>query len=451
MEVRPLHTAMVSDQPSGQRSAAGGELAVIASISGLYLLLPLWWWLGAEQFIWPIGWGLLAAMLALRKRIRVPLPATARWLLIFVLAQLASGASIQEPARIITFARTLSTYLAAFLIVVSLPNALATGRQLDGLLKVTVLLLAICSAVGLLGILGIWRPSFISPVGGLLPTWVRDTTYGGVVVNRTIGRTAHFLGLTYFRVYTFFLFPNQYAVFVAIVLPLAFWMLRRAASSRGRLFYLSVIAMGLVNLVCTTGRVPVIAFLFGGAYALLGPAVRRHLKLVMAAAALLLLVGAGVVLLSGAARDSLSRAAEPLLYARGSGPVDDRMAVYGPTVRGILARPLFGWGTERDVPGAVYPAGSHSYYLGILYKHGIVGFLIWLGLAWTILREVRPRSAAESQAITYLAVPRNWILAELCLVFLTVVPDLDATAFAVLWLVLTLFMASARINQDDAG
>jgi O-antigen ligase len=434
------------DAVSNQVPNLPGGRRTIISVAALYILLPLWWWIGIEQFVWPIGLGLLALVLVVRERNKILLPATARWLLIFMLAQLASAAFIREPARIITFLRTLSTYVAAFLAVVVVFNSLRRREDFDRLLKVLVLLLAVCGTIGLLAILGIWRPEFDSPVGKLLPQWIRDTTYGGAVADRSVGRAAHFLGLSYFRLTGLFLFPNQYGQFIVTTVPVAYLLLRRTSRKREQGLYLLTIVIALVNLLWTTGRVPLLAFLAGGAIALGGPIVRRYLKVAIVAGSLLLVLGIALVAFSPAARVRLGQAVETALYARGAGPVDERFAVYGPTLQGFLERPVLGWGTERDIPESVFPAGSHSYYLGILYKHGMVGLLAWLGLVWALLRETRMDPLPSQAGVR---VVRDWVLAAMSILSLTVVPDLDASAFAVLWLIFSLVLTAGRLTPSD--
>src|SRR5690606_2353644 len=74
-------------------------------------------------------------------------------------------------------------------------------------------------------------------------------------------------------------------------------------------------------------------------------------------------------------------AIESTVYARGSGSATSRTTIYVATVAGLMERPFLGWGTERDittVDNFALPAGSHSYYLGFAYKHGLLGLAVLL-------------------------------------------------------------------------
>ena len=119
----------------------------------------------------------------------------------------------------------------------------------------------------------------------------------------------------------------------------------------------------------------------------------------------------GVALVTGVAE-----AAARLATTRSLGP---RAELYGETLRRWSERPILGWGTEidwlRDVPesGADVevsvdtreaaadspPLGSHSQYLGILFKQGALGLVAFAAILVLLLAAARAVLSSRQFAI----------------------------------------------------
>jgi uncharacterized Tic20 family protein len=116
----------------------------------------------------------------------------------------------------------------------------------------------------------------------------------------------------------------------------------------------------------------------------------------------------------------------------------------------VVERPVFGWGTERDIVDLAYPAGSHSHHLGVLFKFGIVGFAAYvaLGLAlWiaTSFRRARPVVDREGREMVRFLRYARWTLVTAALIGFTSVLDLDATVALLLSAVLAVAIAARRL------
>ena len=133
-----------------------------------------------------------------------------------------------------------------------------------------------------------------------------------------------------------------------------------------------------------------------------------------------------------------------LLYSRGEGSANTRMKIYIQTFNSFLERPIFGWGTERDVKGLAYPLGSHSYYLGTLYKQGIVGFSLFISIVVLIWNKLKVKSNLDDNFTRFLKYGQFLMLVYIMNSF-TDVLDLDATTMLFLWLILSLLIVSKRI------
>jgi len=142
-----------------------------------------------------------------------------------------------------------------------------------------------------------------------------------------------------------------------------------------------------------------------------------------------------LVLLGAISLENVRNIFDTLLYARGRGSVESRTTVYEATVRGFLERPIFGWGTERDIRESLFPAGSHSYYLSILYKNGIAGIFIFLILTYTTWKYTSPISGNSlfSDEINMLLRYGRWSFIAVLINNLTDALDLDAITYTIFW------------------
>jgi polysaccharide biosynthesis protein PslJ len=414
----------------------------LTDVKLVILLLPLWWLLGIEQFVGPVLLSLaVIKSWIIRPYLRVT--PTLAFLLLVLVTQLASMLAIDEPFRLLTFARTWGTYVAATGLLIVVSATTLTWTQVRGLLHSVVIAMTIAGAVGLAGILGWWRPEVTSVAASWLPSWIVETGYGGAIAHRQIGAVAWFAPLgNYFRVDSFFLFSTMYAAALAVTIPTAIYLVRTA---RGwtRLFYVAASALLGVNLLFTTGRVAMVALVAGAAYWL----VHDRSRLVQALVLSLAVSASAAVGLVGDWQGTVG----DVVYARGTGSVESRSIIYRLTLEGVVERPIFGWGTERDVADLAYPAGSHSHHLGVLFKFGVVGFVAYLALGVALWFATAPRvrrppdgRQAGREMHAFLRYAR-WTLVTAALIGFTSVLDLDATVTLLLWAVLAAAIATRRL------
>lgn len=426
-------------------AAAFLSTAPLRDVELLILLFPLWWVLGVEQWIPTVILAWSALKLAVARR-RFVISWTALWMSLLLGAMVASSLFIVETERYVTFARNLSVHLSAFLVLIVVLTEARSWRDVRRLLRAVAVAMAIAGVVGAIGFTRLADIRFASPFGALLPAWIRATDYGGTIAVRSIGSETWFAGLgSYVRVDSMFLFSTMYAAALALTIPVVAFLVETSRGS-SRLAWASIGLLLLANLVFTTGRVSTLALLAGAAFFAL---VRlRALSRVVAG----LLVAIGLVstvafVPPAAAGDTV----ETVVLARGSGSLNSRLLIYRETLEGVARRPALGWGTERDidVEGFKYPAGSHSFYLATLYRHGAIGFMLLALLLASSWRGSRPvaRSAADerlSDAQRFLYYGR-WSLVALLVLGLTTVPDVDAFLYLMAWTVLGSVLATRRI------
>lgn len=455
-----------SDSPLESPSPASRRIVLpiidtgpLFDLQWLVLLLPLWWVAGVEQFIWPIGLAFITVKVVVLQRVKVAVTAPVKWFALFLVAILISSLFIVEPERWLTYLRNSGAYAAGFMALLIITNRVRTWPSASRLLDAALIALIVASLFGLLAIAGIWRPSFESLFGRLLPAWIVATSYGHDIAIRILGEPGWFVGLGYYyRISSLFLYGNHYASILVYTLPFLFF---RLAYSRGisRLLVAAAIPLLIINLVYTTSRVAVVALLGGGIYFILFQSIQRKAFRILSALAMtLLILGVlltGYVELSTTAQDGMlqdaAEAAEAFIFARGPGSYTSRLTVYEYSLRGFLERPAFGWGTERDIPQSAYPAGSHSEYVAVMYRQGLLGLIAFAGLLWSTWRFSRPVSDSRrtSEAGGFLRYGR-WLFVTALINSIAADPVIDTTVYVFLWLFLGLMVATSMTMRREA-
>lgn len=417
----------------------------------LLCLFPIWWLLGAEQIVWMAGSFWVTLKLLIRQHGRIKLPLPVRLLLLFLLVILISGFFIVEPVRWITFGRNLGTYLTGLLVTVVVTNCVRSWRDVQYLLKAMFIAIGFSTFASLSGALNLWRPQFLSLMGHMLPQWVLATDYGRQLAYRTIGQPGWFIGLeNYYRLNGFFLFATFHASALVYTLPLL-WFAAKWARSWRRWLLWGYIGVTCVVLFFTTARIPILSLFVGGLYfALFASRQRRLHQILGALAAMALFMLMSFVFL---AEDIVRRPllVEPVTdvaatfwYARGTGSPTSRLYVYESTLLGVAERPFFGWGTERHLAGSRLPAGSHNEYLAILYRQGIIGFIVYLNLLGALWWYTRPLPYTNSPVNDFLRYGR-WFFVVFLVNHISIVPVTDTTLFLILWFNLALLLAARKI------
>tara|TARA_B100000795_G_scaffold190686_1_gene145280 strand:- start:1390 stop:2316 length:927 start_codon:yes stop_codon:yes gene_type:complete len=306
----------------------------------------------------------------------------------------------------------------------------------------------IASIVGILGFsFELFRIQFKSLTGYFMPNTIAKTGYGSVIAVRNIGFYNWFMVIgDYFRISSFFLYSTMFSSTLAITLPIALFLSNINKGMRRNFYIFSVIMMGLA-LLFTTGRVAIMAFCVGyiifrfisiKSFALKSSIL--GVAFILSSLFLILLEQSGV----------LYEIIDLLLYSRGEGSANARSKIYIQTFNSFLDKPIFGWGTERDVKGLAYPLGSHSYYLGTLYKQGIVGFTLFIAIIVLICNKLKVKVYSDNNFTRFFKYGQFLMLVYIMNSF-TDVLDLDATTMLFLWIILSLLIVAKRIYLTKAN
>ncbi|MBM4429820.1 MAG: O-antigen ligase family protein [Chloroflexi bacterium] len=433
----------------------------LIEVGYLLLLLPLWWLLGIEQFIWPVGLAVIWGKSWLAGHRRISLPRTGQWLLVFLALQLLSGLSAGLPPHLWdNLLRNWGAYAGALLLVVLLANHARKWQDIQMILNALIITMAVASFCGLLAIAGVWRPRFPSLLGGLLPETLLQTPLGSLVTWRELGATARLwirdtgvraLSFRYFRVRSFFCYAIHYASALAFSLPVLLFSCGQVQEARRRTLLQVAIVFLFLNLVATVGRMAIFASVAGAiCYGLFLWERRESLRrLALPLCAVLVLIVLVVLLLGqgtavmGAGR----RLFQVVLSLRSA---EGREVSYLESWRQFLQRPILGWGTVREAAGLSLPPGSHSTYLAILYRHGILGFLAFAATLWSLWVETAPVRAEPDERRTASPPARllrygRWVFVVALFDGLTTVVSTDATVLTILWLIFATLIAARQL------
>jgi O-antigen ligase len=395
----------------------------------MILLIPFWWILGIEQFIYPVILSLASVKIIITKR-GIQADKLILFYVLFLIVYIISAFYVTEPERYLTFARNFGAYYSAVLILFIFYNERLEKKYCDLIIKAVVIVMIIAAIIGFLGITGIYRQRFTSLIGYFLPSFITNTTYGGLIANRSIGVYQWFILFGgYFRVTSMFLFSTFFASAIAIVFPLFWYKYRMSVSRRDKMILAFLILLLLINLAFTTGRIAIGSLFAGLVFIYFYHHVYKiRMKRILIHGGFILI---SFVILIAIFREDIHSILDAAIYARGEGSASSRLGVYKATLSGFLERPFFGWGSERDVIGLRYPAGSHSNYLGILYKQGVLGFLLFLGIY--VITWFRISSNEHLDPVLKRTIQGTFII--VLLNGMTDVLDLDATTFIFAWLI----------------
>jgi O-antigen ligase len=358
--------------------------ATIGTRPVVYLIasMPLLWVLGGERLLSPVVIVATVVVLALNYRpARRGVPAAIGWGIVFVVADLLSGFQVIGAGRVATFVWDLSLYVAFFTLALAIYRFARTPGDIRSVLTAAVGILLFSHALTVYFLL-VGPIEFTTLAGSLLPAEVRNTPTGQMVAVHSVGRDLFFFGLSN-RVSG--IFGPSIHLGAAILLSLPMIYVRCMDGRRlARLFWLAVLVLSLVILTYSQARTAiVITGLLLPSLVFAGWLFNTR---VASPRLLLPLLAMGVILILFAGLQVLPAVSEParefFIEARASS-ASTRFEIYRQTVDAIPDNPLLGHGTQRDVSDLLYPLGSHSWYLALLYKHGLLGFLPFLAFVFT--------------------------------------------------------------------
>lgn len=366
--------AAASRAPARRRSRTGSGARPVV---GLLASMPVLWLLGGERLVSPIlVAGVTVAAALGRPAVRRGLPSALGWAVVFLAAYLVSGFQVEGAGRVLTFLWDFSLYFASFCLMFSVYRYARTPDDIRAILRAAVALMVFSHALTTWHLL--FGPiEFETLLGRLLPGEVRATATGQMVAFHSVGRDLWFFGLGD-RVSGIFGPSIHLGSAILLSIPIIYVLASEAKGVR-RLSWTAFAVLSLVILVYSQARTAMVitagtlpALLLSGRLAR-SRLVTMRLIVPIAAFAAIVFLAAGLSLAPAA-----EEAARGFFVDARRSSADTRFEIYRQTAAAIVENPVTGHGTQRDVSDLRYPLGSHSWYLAILYKHGLLGFVPFL-------------------------------------------------------------------------
>ena len=368
---------------------------IINDVRVLILLFPFWWILGLEQFIWFFALLIIFIKMVIFKKGEFRLSNIHLIFLTFLFSVLLSIVNIDLPIRYITFFKNFCSFGSVWLSLVIVHNSLYDWSELLKLLR-TLTYLILFSAI--VGVINFFIPSsrieITSLISFLLPNSLLSTSFGSILAVRNFGAMDNFILLgQYFRVNSLFLFATMFASVLALSMPFLIFFKKISVGFWSKFFYDLAILVTILALLFTTGRVAIFALIVGFLYFRFFIRPDKIIKIIYLIASAFVSLAIIVFFM----QDSLFMDfINLILNSRGEGSKMTRIQIYINSFESLKEHFIIGWGTQRDVSGMHYPLGSHSFYLGILYKHGILGFssfLCFLVLVWKKIKVIKMKNS----------------------------------------------------------
>lgn len=357
-----------------------------ADLKLYFTLWPIWWIVGIEQLLPPFFLGWMALRTTLIKRGRVRVDATVAFALLLALWWIVPTPWVSSEMFDV-FVRTFLTVLSQALMLFLFVNCVRTRQDWDAVVRGLDRLSIYIVFGALLFVVAGVRGEIKSLVGYVLPASIVDSSeFFNSIVVRNLGLVNPGMhGALPYRLSSFTLEPADLGTLSLVLIPFMVW---RISQARGFLWLLRMAYLAVLFLCFFYAevRIAYIAFMVGFAlFAMWAVGLlqtrNRAVLHALVALALAVLVGAGYFLF----QDVWMAVSDAFETVR-PGSIFVRLIIYEETFRLLPEHLIAGWGTSIRIDGLenVYAAGTHSAYLEMLFQHGIVGLLLYLGLWATI-------------------------------------------------------------------
>jgi len=418
-----------------------------------FVLWPLWWLLGIEQLLplFFLGWASIRTLIQTNGKVRVNY--TALFALALMLWWFVPIFWV-DPVQLDVYIRECTIAISQFLILLLCWNHLR-DRQSWWRVVQGVEILAFYVALGcLLFVFAIWQQKLYSLIGYLLPASLSSTSaFFESISIRTFG-TLHSgrLGLFPYRVSSFALTPADLATLSVILIPFMAW---RTYLSEGWLRYGKLLTlMGLfLCFAFAEVRMAYIAIaagfaLFIALYLGLHRPQNRFLIAALVALNIIFLSIGGYILYQ-----AMIQFFQTAFVELRPGSFAVRLYIYRQTFALLPEHFIAGWGTSVRIEEfrSVYSAGTHSGYLAMLFQHGVVGLLLYLGLWGSIWRVIVRKIRIAKKSSTWQSF---WLMAAVALFAfnireITATWLWDQTVTMTLWTLWALILTAPLLQSNE--
>ncbi len=337
--------------------------------TALFALLPVWWLIGAIDFIWFAAAAVMGLYLLRSRAVSVP-RGFGFWLLFIIWSSFAA-VHLDTLSRLVGFTYRQLLYVAATVIFLYLYNARRhiTSQRIAGTMTIYWLTTVAGGYLGLLFPTGSLR----TPLSYLMPSGLLNNELVNLMVVRTFAQfDPEAWGDTAPRPTAPFHYTNNWGNAYSMLLPFVLLYLIQVRGQRRFWLLLAALPISLVPAFLTLNR----GMFIGLAIALVYAAVRLALQGHRVGVAVIALAGlaAAFVFILTPAQERLTDRLES------SSSTTTRASTYSKTWEETKESPIFGHGAPRPSqnPNAP-PIGSQGHFWIVLFSFGVGGALLFVG------------------------------------------------------------------------
>ena len=356
----------------------------------VFVFWPIWWFLGIDFFIPLIflSWEFLRFIWLSRGRLfinHVILFAFLYFLWSLFPVLWVKADDLDLFLKVISGIFSMSLFLLLFF------NLVKDRRDLKKIL-LGLFIFGGYNVVGsLIAILGIWRGEITTIMGGLLPnSLISGSEFFSSIATRSFGIQSQGGFITSYRVFGFTTNTGPLSTICVLLIPFTVWFFLKTKGLIKKISF-GLLSVGLFTaFIFTDSRFGYISLLLGFAFFIVLRFLILEKKNIFFVTAILLLTLSLVIIIGYFTYNEITSGLTSVFIDYRVGSLAVRLEVYSATLELFTQHPIAGWGHTVKIAGlpSVYSAGSHSFYLGILFKHGVIGLLIYLLLiisVWKII------------------------------------------------------------------
>ncbi|MEZ0471200.1 O-antigen ligase family protein [Luteimonas salinilitoris] len=333
-------------------------------------LIPFLWIIGGERLLLPV---VVVAVFGLSIFNIGSLPRPVFWLLLFLAAYLVSALQVESTVRYITFFWDFLIYLCLFLVAFHFYRASESFHDVELVVRHLVMLMFLFHLLALTYfIIGDWR--FETLIGKLIPASIKATQVGSKVAVHGVGRELYFLGIGT-RLASVFVSSMQYAAASLLTIPSAFYFMFRGSRS-SRMFFALVFVVSCVGMFFSQGRTAIVLSALAVISMIVAHPLARSRYFSRSGSVLMVAVIAafgGIVYLIS--HSVLFEYFDYYFVQQRASSYEERFEIYSLSMQEIIKSPVLGHGTQTTVEDIGIPLGSHNWYMSVLYKQGLLGFI----------------------------------------------------------------------------
>lgn len=352
-------------------------------------LWPVWWLLGIDQLLLPFFLLYETARLLVQSQWQVRVNPTI-WLTLGLAVWWVVPIIWADREFLDIFLKETATIWSQLLLLVLVWNSVRDEKEWWLLVRALTIFAAFTAAAGIIFVSGLWRGEVVSLVGRILPSAVVNaSSFFTSIAYRYFGTLSLEVGLLRYRLSGLSLSFSSLSMVCLLLIPFISW--RGLIARRGaRLFYMGVLIGLLICLIYAESRISYLALVVSAALFVvlrLGLLRGRNRALTIAVT---LLAGGLALALAYITVGVILRSLQLAFIDLRPGSWLVRLNIYIITLQLLPQHLIAGWGVPVRITGvpAEYSAGTHSSYLGMLFTHGIIGLLLYLGIWFSIWKAV---------------------------------------------------------------